>query len=157
MLGLSVGSFFLFCCLFFWTILCFPHSTLLPHHLSIHALAFIYHPASQPPLQAHPRQQGDCSNLHIYSVLLNDSKQPANHGMHEPIPDLGLGLNYNIANMEPPLGLSMPPFEESEVVPSTLPVDLDMDVPVASAPAMGEDDRQDNVHRMDASAGISWE
>ena len=61
-----------------------------------------------------------------------------------------LSLNYDITNIEPGLGPSAPPFEESEAVPSAPPVDPDVDVPVPSAPAMGEVDRQDDAHRMDA-------
>jgi hypothetical protein len=70
--------------------------------------------------------------------------------------DLDLGLNYDIANFEPGLGPSAPPFEESEALPSAPPVDPDVDVPVASAPTMGEDDRQDDAHRMDASAVMAF-
>ncbi|KAF8274278.1 hypothetical protein EI94DRAFT_1696194 [Lactarius quietus] len=53
-------------------------------------------------------------------------------------------LNYDIATIEPGLGPSAPPFEESVAVPSAPP--LDLDVPVPSAPAMvteREDDRQE--------------
>ncbi|KAI9455912.1 hypothetical protein BJY52DRAFT_614119 [Lactarius psammicola] len=67
--------------------------------------------------------------------------------------DLDLDLNYDIATVEPGLGPSAPPFEESEAVPSAPP--LDLDVPVPSAPVMvaePEDDRQDDVHRMDTGA-----
>ena len=59
-----------------------------------------------------------------------------------------LDLNYDIATIEPELGPSAPPFEESAVVPSAPP--LDLEVPIASAPAIAtewEDDRQDDVHR----------
>lgn len=54
-----------------------------------------------------------------------------------------MDLNYDIASIEPGLGPSAPPFEESVAVPSA--------PPVPSAPAMvteHEDDRQDDVHRM---------
>jgi len=67
--------------------------------------------------------------------------------------DLDLGLNYDIATVEPGLGPSAPPFEESEAVPSAPPLDLGL--PVASAPVLAaerEDDRQDDAHRMDTSA-----
>ena len=59
-----------------------------------------------------------------------------------------LDLNYDIATIEPGLGPSAPPFEESAAVPSAPP--LDLEVPMPSAPAMAtewEDDRQDDVHR----------
>ena len=66
--------------------------------------------------------------------------------------ELDLGLNYDIANFEPGLGPSAPPFEETEAVPSAPPVDAEVDVPVPSAPAMADVDRQEDVHRMDAGA-----
>jgi len=69
--------------------------------------------------------------------------------------DLNLDLNYDIANIEPGLGPSAPPFEESEAVPSAPPVDLDVEAPVPSAPAMvteEESDSQDDAHRMDGGA-----
>lgn len=64
-------------------------------------------------------------------------------------------MNYDIATVEPGLGPSAPPFEESEAVPSAPPLDLDM--PVPSAPVMmaeQEDDRQDRdgTDRMEAGA-----
>jgi hypothetical protein len=62
-------------------------------------------------------------------------------------------LNYDIATIEPGLGPSAPPFEESIAVPSAPP--LDLEVPVPSAPFLvteQEDDRQDDVHRMDTGA-----
>ena len=62
-------------------------------------------------------------------------------------------LNYDIANIEPGLGPSAPPFEESVAVPSAPP--LDLEVPVPSAPVMlteQDDDRQDDVHRTDTDA-----
>jgi hypothetical protein len=43
-------------------------------------------------------------------------------------------LNYDIATIEPGLGPSAPPFEESVAVPSAPP--LDLEVPVPSAPMM---------------------
>jgi len=55
-----------------------------------------------------------------------------------------MDLSYDIATIEPGLGPSAPPFEESVAVPSAPP--LDLDVPVPSAPAMvteREDDRQE--------------
>ena len=63
-------------------------------------------------------------------------------------------LNYDIATIEPGLGPSAPPFEESVVVPSAPP--LDFEVPVPSAPVMvteQDDDRQGDVHRMDMDTG----
>ncbi|KAH8992417.1 hypothetical protein EDB92DRAFT_567259 [Lactarius akahatsu] len=67
--------------------------------------------------------------------------------------DLDLDLNYDIATVEPALGPSAPPFEETEAVPSAPPFDLA--VPVASAPVLAaerEDDRHGDTHRMDAGA-----
>ena len=59
-----------------------------------------------------------------------------------------LDINYEIATIEPGLGPSAPPFEESGAVPSAPP--LDLNVPVPSAPAIvteRDDDMRDDVHR----------
>ncbi|KAH9081478.1 hypothetical protein EDB83DRAFT_2332974 [Lactarius deliciosus] len=67
--------------------------------------------------------------------------------------DLDLDLNYDIATVEPALGPSAPPFEETEAVPSAPP--FDPDVPVTSALVLAaerEDDRHGDTHRMDTGA-----
>jgi len=48
--------------------------------------------------------------------------------------DWDISVNVDDTPVEPELGPSAPPFEESEVVPSAPPLDFDSDVHVPSAP-----------------------
>ncbi|KAI0003849.1 hypothetical protein BJV74DRAFT_489569 [Russula compacta] len=57
--------------------------------------------------------------------------------------DLDISMTSDTATVEPQLGPSAPPFEESEAVPSAPP--LDLDVPVPSAPPMDPGDCPDST------------